>query len=308
MPNPIRTRFVEDLKSRFGVVRKLEGSESLYEVGSSGARVYIRYSRVHNNKRGFYGLRHRDLQDLEGHPSVVCFLWDKQQEPLLVPFAEYEDLFHTLSPASDGQFKVMVYPQDEGTQLYINNVGRFSVEGHFGWDNLSAIVGSSRVTTIPDLSHSQVQTLLGAIGCAKGFDIWIPPNNHSTLDWTVANQFECRGKFPSGLEAVAAVAQEIDVMWIKKGSNDPQSLFEVEHSTPIYSGLLRFNDLHLITRNPKLRFSIVANDARRSVFARQLGRPTFQTSGLMELCTFFEYGDVFAWHKRIMEEKERAHQ
>ncbi len=125
MSNQIRTRFVEELKSRFGVVRKLEGSESLYEVGGGGARVYIRYSRVHNSKRAFYGLRHRDLQDLEGHSSVVCFLWDKQQEPLLVPFEEYEDLFRTLSPASDGQFKVMVYPQDEGTQLYINNAGRF---------------------------------------------------------------------------------------------------------------------------------------------------------------------------------------
>jgi hypothetical protein len=299
-------QFLEDLKSRFGAVRKLEGSESLYEVGRSGVRVYIRYSRVHNNKRAFYGLRHRDLQDLQGHPSVVCFLWDEQQEPLLVPFGEYEDVFHSLSPASDGQFKVMVYPQDEGTQLYINNVGRFSVEGHFGWDKIAAMLDLSHLETLPDLSHSQVQTLLGAIGCAKGFDIWIPPNNRSTLDWAMAGRFECRNRFPSGFEKIEDVAQEIDVMWIQRGSNQPQSLFEVEHSTPIYSGLLRFNDIHLIEHNPRLRFGIVANDARRSVFARQLNRPTFQTSGLSELCTFFEYGDVFAWHRRIIQGKESA--
>src|SRR5262245_51683225 len=227
MSNLFKAQFLEALKVRFGVIRKLEGSESLFEVGQSGVRVYVRYSRVHNNKRGFYGLRHRDLQQLEGHSSVVCFIWDKQREPLLVPFVEYEELFHTLSSASDGQFKVMVYPQDEGTQLYINNAGRFSVEGHFGWDKLTAMVNSSHVDTLPDLSHNQVQTLLGAIGYAKGFDIWIPANNRAVLDWTITNRFECRSRFPAGWEKIDGIAQEIDVMWIPKGSNDPQSLFEV---------------------------------------------------------------------------------
>jgi hypothetical protein len=306
MSSQVRTTFVEELKRRFGDVRKREGSESLYEVGRNGVRVYIRYSRVHNNKRGFYGLRQRDLQELDGHPSVVCFLWDDQMQPLVIPFVEYEELFHSLSPASDGQFKVMVYPQVEGTQLYVNNVGRFSVEAHFGWDKLETMVNPSDSALIPNLSHSQVQTLLGAIGCAKGFDIWVPQNNRASLDWTIARRFDCCAKIPLDFDDVEDVAQEIDVMWVERGSNQPRSLFEVEHSTPIYSGLLRFNDIHLTGRNSKMRFSIVANDARRSVFARQLNRPTFRTSGLSDLCTFFEYGDVFAWHNRVAEENTRV--
>jgi hypothetical protein len=299
MPNPVRSQFLEQLKRRFGSVRKLEGSESLYEVGRGGVRVYIRYSRVHNNKRGFYGLRRADLQILEGRQSVVCFLWDEQAEPLFVPFAEYEEVFHSLLPASDGQFKVMVYPQNEGTQLYINNAGRFSVEGHFGWEQLAAIVDSSQLETLPDLTHSQVQTLLGSIGWAKGFDIWVPSNNRLTLDWTISDRFECRRNLPPTYRQIEDVAQEVDVMWLQRGSDTPLSLFEVEHSTPIYSGLLRFNDIHLASRNPHTKYSIVANDARRSVFAKQLYRPTFQASGLSELCTFFEYRDVFAWHGRM---------
>jgi len=79
-----------------------------------------------------------------------------------------------------------------------------------------------------------------------------------------------------------------------------KALFEVEHSTPIYSGLLRFNDVHLIAPIPISKFTIVSNDARRSLFARQVNRPTFKTSGLTELCTFLEYVDVFGWHKRII--------
>ena len=33
---------------------------------------------------------------------------------------------------------------------------------------------------------------------------------------------------------------EIDVVWVNSGSSAVDSLFEVEHSTPVYSGLLRF--------------------------------------------------------------------
>lgn len=94
--------------------------------------------------------------------------------------------------------------------------------------------------------------------------------------------------------------REVDVIWIRKGSNELRALFEVEHSTPIYSGLLRFNDIHLLAPNLRPRFSIVANDYRRSAFARQLNRPTFRTSGLREICTFLEYVDVLGWHSRII--------
>lgn len=83
-----------------------------------------------------------------------------------------------------------------------------------------------------------------------------------------------------------------------RGSSDLQAMFEVEHSTPIYSGLLRFNDLHLIEPNLKPRFSIVSNDLRRTLFLRQVNRPTFKSSGLSELCNFLEYKDVFGWFNR----------
>ena len=73
----------------------------------------------------------------------------------------------------------------------------------------------------------------------------------------------------------------------------------VEHSTPIYSGLLRFNDVHLMLPDLAIRFGIVSNDPRRALFVRQLGRPTFKASGLKEICTFFEYQNVFGWHQRI---------
>ncbi len=51
--------------------------------------------------------------------------------PLLVPFAEFEEVFAEAQPASDGQFKVQVYPREDGTILYVARAGRFNVEGVF---------------------------------------------------------------------------------------------------------------------------------------------------------------------------------
>jgi len=301
MANETKSAFLRELTRRYGEPRRIGSSRSLYQISDGAARVYIRYSKVHSGGRTFYGLREEDLQQLEGHPSLICFLWDGQAEPLLVPFSEYEDVFQATVPSRDGQYKIQVYLQDDGTELYIARARRFNVEGHFGWNQLEDAADSASVEAVPDFSHSQIQTLLGAIGTAKNLDVWIPPSDRGKLDWTITNRFSCRDALPYGFERVGNILQEVDVIWIQRGSSELRALFEVEHSTPIYSGLLRFNDIHLIASRLRPRFSIVANEARRSLFVRQLNRPTFRTSGLSELCTFLEYSNVFSWHKRVSE-------
>lgn len=299
MPNETKTDFLKELARRYGSLRKLDRSQSLYDIGDNTARIYIRYSKVHSRNQTFYGLRAEDLQKLEGHHSFICFLWDDQAEPLLVPFSEYEYVFQSMSPAGDGQYKAQVYLQDDGTELYIAKVGRFNVEGNFGWDKLESLIDSAGFGTVPEFSHSQIQTILGAIGAVKGYDIWVPLSNRMSLDWSLADHFECRNELPYRFEQVKSILQEVDVVWIQRGSSDLRALFEVEHSTPIYSGLLRFNDIHLVSSNLNPRYSIVAKDARRDLFARQLNRPTFQTSGLNKLCNFLEYINVYGWYNRI---------
>lgn len=138
MANPVKQRFLDSLTARFGALPKLEGSQSLFEIGKGNARVYVRYSKKHGRNQTFYGLRQTDLRQLEGHPSVLCFLWDGQEEPLLVPFCEFEEVFNALCPASDGQFKAQVYEEPQGAELYIATAGRFSAESYFGWRSLRA--------------------------------------------------------------------------------------------------------------------------------------------------------------------------
>jgi hypothetical protein len=298
MPNQTKIDFLNDLQERFGKLKKLPNSLSLFDIGDGLCRIYIRYSKVHTRNQTFYGLRKDDLKQLDGINSVVCFLWDAQKEPLFIPYSEFEETFTALEPASDGQIKAQVYPDVEGTELYLANAGRFNVESFVGWETLNSLVDRSKLASIPEFTHSQIQTLLGAIGNHRGYDIWIPRNDINKLDWNLTPSFECRSELPERYSQVFPIVKQVDVLWLKRGSTDLSAMFEVEHSTSIYSGLLRFNDLHLTQPQLKPKFSIVSNDVRRALFLRQISRPTFKVSGLSELCNFLEYKDVFGWFSR----------
>jgi hypothetical protein len=299
MAKPVKEAFLSELVKRYGPFRKLGKSQSLYELNDSRVRLYLRYSKVHVRNQTFYGLREEDLRQLEGHPAVICLLWNDQREPLVIPFSNYEDVFHTVRPATDGQYKAQVYIDDGGIELYLAQAGRFNVEGNVGWSELDNLTKGGGFRAPMDLSHCQVQTLLGAIGTSKGYDIWIPTYDRPKLDWSITDQFECRPVAPYGYQSIDHIIQEIDVVWLGRGSSELKALFEVEHSTTIYSGLLRFNDVHLVAPQLRPTFSIVANDVRRNVFVKQLNRPTFRMNGLDEVCSFLDYINVFEWYSRL---------
>ena len=168
MPNKTKRDFLKTLSSKYGNLKKIERSQSLFKIINSNITIYIRYSKLHPGNRMFYGLREEDLRMLEGTPSVICFLWDKQINPIILNFTDYEEIFQSTKPASDGQFKVQIYLQDDGTEFYIAKVGRFNVESNFGFEELNKLVDNKLIDIMPDLSHSNVQTLLGAIGKIKG--------------------------------------------------------------------------------------------------------------------------------------------
>ncbi|MFH1194430.1 MAG: hypothetical protein V1720_01880 [bacterium] len=302
MPNLIKSDFLCELKKRFGNLKKLPNSLSLFEIGDGLCRIYIRYSKIHSRNQAFYGIRKEDLKYLEGYNSVICFLWEKQAQPIFIPYAEFEDIFSSLEPASDGQIKASIFLQDDGMELYIANSGRFNIESYFGWDYLSERIDLNKIDSTPDFNHSQIQTLIGSIGLHKGLDIWIPPIDRNKLDWNYSRKFECIRDLPNRYDKIMDIISEVDIIWLQRGSSQVKALFEVEHSTPIYSGLLRFNDLHLIEPFLNPKYSIVSNDIRRALFFKQINRPTFKISGLVNSCNFLDYKDVFSWYTRLSKE------
>jgi hypothetical protein len=76
---------------------------------------------------------------------------------------------------------------------------------------------------------------------------------------------------------------------------------EVEHTTAIYSGILRMADLLALQPNMQIHLHIVAPDERREKVLREIKRPVFSLldHGLYEKSTFLSYDSIqsIAWEK-----------
>ena len=181
----IRDAFLIAIENEFGRLHRISKSNSLFTVRDK-VRLYVRYSKLHPRGSTFFGLRQEDLALLEGFPSFIAFLWDGQREPLLVPYEQFALVFRSVGPASDGQYKVHIYSNGEGTDLHIVRAGRFGVDSYFGLTELRrAILGGEDYSLPVEFSHHQIQSVMGAIGKLTGHAVYIPLNDRPVLDWDI---------------------------------------------------------------------------------------------------------------------------
>jgi hypothetical protein len=151
----------------------------------------------------------------------------------------------------------------------------------------------------PDARQSlQVQAKLAEIGAAMGFKIWIPRSDRGRVR-ELAPKLDhntCLDDLPLNYnQATLDTTEQIDVLWLKKQSI--VRAFEVEHSTAVYSGLLRMADLLALQPNMDIRLHIVAADERREKVFREMQRPVFallEKGPLSQSCTFISYESVDA--------------
>jgi hypothetical protein len=142
--------------------------------------------------------------------------------------------------------------------------------------------------------HTKFQWMLIKIGILQGYDVWVAQNDRNKEYSRERLGDLCLGEIPhfAGPE-VLNIAKQIDVIWFKKGSAEPIRFFEVEHSTSIYSGLLRLNDVKV--DYPINKANIVGPKKRNTLFDQQIDRRTFKYSKLKEICSYLTYEDVEEW-------------
>ena len=95
--------------------------------------------------------------------------------------------------------------------------------------------------------------------------------------------------------ATVSTVEQIDVLWLK--GRFIARAFEVEHTTAVYSGLLRMADLMALQPNLDIRLHIVAPVERREKVMREMLRPVFslfERGPLSQRCTFISYESVDA--------------
>jgi type II restriction enzyme len=145
-----------------------------------------------------------------------------------------------------------------------------------------------------DHTHSQVQGWLRDLGLALGFDVWIAANdqNRSLEEGRLGDG--CLANLPAklteapGFEAVRL----IDVLWLERSSGRVAAAFEVEHTTSIYSGIVRLLDLALGDSDGAVKgLFLVAPDGREQDVRGQLMRPAFRRISKLAV-RFLPYGEL----------------
>lgn len=137
-----------------------------------------------------------------------------------------------------------------------------------------------------DLTHTEVQAWLRDLGHALGFKVWIAANDRSRAVGTGLLADGCLAELPAALaQSVAADAiRLIDVLWIHPEAGRVVAAFEVEHTTSIYSGIVRMLDLALgLPEHAADRYFLVAPDAREADVREQFSRPAFSRIGELDM-------------------------
>lgn len=152
-------------------------------------------------------------------------------------------------------------------------------------------------TKLPEARQSlQIQAKLAEIGTVMGFGVWLPRGDRGRVRdlMTKKDDRALLDELPLNYDtATLDTIEQIDVLWLKGRSI--ARAFEVEHSTAVYSGLLRMADLLALQPNMDIRLHIVAPDERRDKVFREMQRPVFSLldrGPLSRSCTFISYESV----------------
>lgn len=129
-----------------------------------------------------------------------------------------------------------------------------------------------------DLTHTEIQGWLRDLGRALGFKVWVAANDRARSCGSGRLDDGCLESLPPAIEKspAADTIRLIDVLWLDEGGRNIEAAFEVEHTTSIYSGIVRMLDLALGLGEPSATACfLVAPDEREEEVRAQFRRPAF---------------------------------
>jgi type II restriction enzyme len=152
-----------------------------------------------------------------------------------------------------------------------------------------------------DETHTQVQGWLRDLGKALGFSVWIAANDRSR-PWENGRLGDgCLTSLPDGLAKLpgAEAVRLIDVIWFHSDDARAIAAFEVEHTTSIYSGIVRLLDLAYGSELTSCEgLFLVAPDEREADVRQQIRRPAFSRIGDLGI-RYLPYGELRSQREAI---------
>lgn len=152
----------------------------------------------------------------------------------------------------------------------------------------------------PPSTHDEIQWLLLTLASQMGLEAWVARNDRSrTYNGQVFKEIpRLKSSLPRQFdEATNRTIELIDVLWLK--NNAILAAFEIEHTSAIYSGLLRMADLVAMQPNLNIRLYIVAPDERREKVLMEINRPAF--ASLKRVCQYIPYSALRRQYEQAKE-------
>jgi len=152
-----------------------------------------------------------------------------------------------------------------------------------------------------DETHTQIQGWLRDLGKALGFAVWIAANDRSRAYGEGLLSDGCLSALPASLTSTpgADAVRLIDVIWLQPENGHAVAAFEVEHTTSIYSGIVRLLDLAYGNDLKACEgFFLVAPDDREGDVRQQIKRPAFSRIGELGI-RYLPYGELRAQREAI---------
>jgi len=151
-------------------------------------------------------------------------------------------------------------------------------------------------------THEEIQWLLLKLGSDLGLDVWVARNDRNRIynGKPFTDIPRMRSNLPRQFDdATNRTIELIDVLWLK--GDAILAAFEVEHTSAIYSGLLRMSDLITMQQNIKINLYLVAPEDRREKVFNEINRPTFAKlkPALPKICKFIPYSELKAKIKSV---------
>jgi hypothetical protein len=153
---------------------------------------------------------------------------------------------------------------------------------------------------------TRIQALIASIGSRMGMSIWIPRADRTAVlkEWR-NEQNTLLERLPLNYDDITLkTVEQIDVLWLRGRSI--VRAFEVEHTTSVYSGILRMADLLALQPNMDIKLHIVAPATKRDKVFQEIRRPVFsllEKGPLADSCTYLSYDSL----RELASQKHLAH-
>lgn len=151
-----------------------------------------------------------------------------------------------------------------------------------------------------DHTHTEVQGWLRDLGLALDYNVWIAANDRNRQIGDNKLGDGCLTALPLQAIMLAVDAVRlIDVLWLDRASGQIVAAYEVEHTTSIYSGIVRMLDLALGSEAHALEgLFLVAPDDREQEVRAQLARPAFSRIADLKV-RYLPYSELKAHREAI---------